>query len=96
MKIDIQYGLPFVHLKVEFRGKKRELDKVLLDTGSAGTIFNADVVGEIGVEPEKDDIVDTIRGINSKAVMAAAKDNLSDAWGSIGIAIHSDSSTWYR
>ncbi|GIN59343.1 hypothetical protein J8TS2_36620 [Lederbergia ruris] len=63
MKIDIQYGLPFVRLKVEFRGKKRELDKVLLDTGSAGTIFNADVVGEIGVEPEKNDIVDTIRGV---------------------------------
>ncbi|MBO0994864.1 retropepsin-like aspartic protease [Bacillus sp. SD088] len=63
MKIDIQYGLPFVRLEIEFRGNKRELNKVLLDTGSAGTIFNADVVGEIGVEPEKNDIVDMIRGV---------------------------------
>lgn len=63
MKINIQYDLPFVSLVVEFRGKKIRLDKVLLDTGSAGTIFNANVVGEIGVVPEENDIVDTIRGV---------------------------------
>ena len=63
MKIDIQYGLPFVRLEVKFRGNKVILDKVLLDTGSAGTIFNANVVDEIGVAPEENDIVDTIRGV---------------------------------
>ena len=63
MKINIQYGLPFVELEVTFRGKKLRLDNVLLDTGSAGTIFNANVVEEIGVVPEKNDTVDTIRGV---------------------------------
>ncbi|MFZ3591355.1 retropepsin-like aspartic protease [Bacillus sp. DJP31] len=63
MKIAIQYGIPFVQLEVHFRGKKLILDKVLLDTGSAGTIFNANVVDEIGVVPEENDLVDTIRGV---------------------------------
>lgn len=63
MKIDIQYGLPFVEIEVTFRGKKLSLNKVLLDTGSAGTILNANVVEDIGVVPEKNDIVDTIRGV---------------------------------
>lgn len=63
MKIDIQHGLPFVKLEVHFRGEKLILDKVLLDTGSAGTIFNANVVDEIGVIPEENDVVDTIRGV---------------------------------
>lgn len=63
MKIDIQHGLPFVQIEVTFRGKELILDKVLLDTGSAGTIFNADVVRAIGVIPESNDVVDTIRGV---------------------------------
>src|SRR5690625_4071131 len=63
MKFNIQYGLPFVELGVTFRGKKLKLDKVLLDTGSAGTIFNANVVENIDVMPEKNDTVDTIRGV---------------------------------
>lgn len=36
MKIDIKYGLPFVEVKVYFRGKALYLKHVLL--GSAGTI----------------------------------------------------------
>ena len=63
MRIHIQYGLPFVELEITFRGKKLLLENVLLDTGSAGTIFNANVVEKIGVVPEENDIVDTIRGV---------------------------------
>ena len=63
MKMHIQYGLPFVELEVQFRGKKVKLKNVLLDTGSAGTIFNANVVEKIGVAPEENDVVDTIRGV---------------------------------
>lgn len=63
MRIDVVHGLPFVKLEVHFRGKKLILDKVLLDTGSAGTILNANVVDEIGVIPEENDVVDIIRGV---------------------------------
>jgi predicted aspartyl protease len=32
--------LPFIEVTVTFRGKSLKLGKVLIDTGSAGTIFN--------------------------------------------------------
>ena len=54
-------GLPFVSVTVMFRGQKLKLERVLLDTGSAGTIFKADVVGAIGVVPESKDGFDFIR-----------------------------------
>lgn len=37
---------------------------MLLDTGSASTLLNADVVQEIGMVPEGNDIVDIIRGVD--------------------------------
>lgn len=41
MNIHVNYGLPFVSVTIQFRNKKLALEKVLLDTGSAGTIFRA-------------------------------------------------------
>ncbi|OXM14755.1 retropepsin-like aspartic protease [Paenibacillus herberti] len=63
MNLIEEYGLPFVKITIEFRGKELELSRVLLDTGSASTLFNADLVGDIGIIPEENDIVDTIRGV---------------------------------
>jgi len=51
------------------------LDNVLIDTGSASTLLNADIVRDIGIIPEKDDTVDTIRGVeyvNTKIVDSIA------------------------
>ncbi|AET58533.1 hypothetical protein HPL003_08850 [Paenibacillus terrae HPL-003] len=36
---------------------------MLLDTGSASTLLNADIVREIGMVPEGNDDVDIIRGV---------------------------------
>lgn len=63
MNIAEENGLPFVSVRIYYRGKKLELRKVLLDTGSASTLLKADVVGEIGIVPEGNDVVDTIRGV---------------------------------
>lgn len=63
MKIIECYGLPFVAIDIEYRGQRLSLDNVLIDTGSASTLLNADVVRDIGIIPEKDDIVETIRGV---------------------------------
>lgn len=63
MNIQEKHGLPFVEVTIVFRGKSLKLKNVLLDTGSASTIFKADLVSEIGAIPEGDDIVDTIRGV---------------------------------
>jgi hypothetical protein len=63
MNITESYGLPFVSMTVVFRGRELKLGKVLLDTGSASTLLNADIVQEIGMVPEGNDIVDIIRGV---------------------------------
>lgn len=63
MKIADIYGLPFISVQLVYRGKKLTLEKVLLDTGSASTLLNADVVMDIGMIPEENDVVNTIRGV---------------------------------
>lgn len=63
MNITEIYGLPFVSMTVMFKGRELKLEKVLLDTGSASTLLNADIVQEIGMVPEGNDIVDIIRGV---------------------------------
>lgn len=63
MNLKIKYGLPFLVLTIQFGGQQLTLENVLLDTGSAGTIFNAGLVGKIGVKPASGDVVHTIRGI---------------------------------
>jgi len=40
MKIKELSELPFVETTVTFRGQSLTLENVLIDTGSAGTIFN--------------------------------------------------------
>ncbi|WP_217594120.1 retropepsin-like aspartic protease [Cohnella sp. GbtcB17] len=63
MKITERYGLPFVSMTVMFRERPLTLTRVLLDTGSAGTLLNADAVQQIGMVPEENDLVDMIRGV---------------------------------
>lgn len=50
MAIDLRllHGLPIVCIEVVFSGRRLHLENVLLDTGSAGTILDADKVAEIG------------------------------------------------
>ncbi|MNW37920.1 hypothetical protein D3C74_149740 [compost metagenome] len=64
MNITEIYGLPFVSMTVVFRGRELKLEKVLLDTGSASTLLNADIVQEIDMVPERNDVVDIIRGVD--------------------------------
>ena len=63
MNITEIYELPFISMTVVFRGRELKLEKVLLDTGSASTLLNADIVQEIGMVPEGNDIVNIIRGV---------------------------------
>lgn len=56
-------GLPFIEATVTFRGRSLKLENVLIDTGSAGTIFNVNKLEEIGVKPESDDVTQTIQGV---------------------------------
>jgi hypothetical protein len=63
MKIKMESGLPYVQMSLTHKNQHQTLHNVVLDTGSAGTIFSADAVLNIGLQLEPDDIVREIRGI---------------------------------
>ncbi|OCT10503.1 hypothetical protein A8709_11930 [Paenibacillus pectinilyticus] len=69
MNIDLIYGLPFIAVTICYKGQELILEHVLLDTGSAGTIFNADIVDQIGVNVEPGDFLSTIRGVGGVEVV---------------------------
>ena len=48
MRIEVQEGLPFVTVLIEQGDKQLQLENVLLDTGSAGSIFSSDRLDIIG------------------------------------------------
>lgn len=57
------HGLPFVEATITYRGQTERLSHILIDTGSAGTIFNVNGLQHIGVKPEPDDTVQVIYGV---------------------------------
>lgn len=63
MKIRIHDGLPYVTATLTYRGQQVVLGQVLLDTGSAGTIFSADKVLAVGLQLEPDDVIHRISGV---------------------------------
>ncbi|MBS1249795.1 MAG: hypothetical protein MAG431_01379 [Chloroflexi bacterium] len=63
MKIDLHDGLPFVSALIRYHELEMKLQNVLLDTGSAATIFSVDKVVEIGLKPEKDDAIERMFGV---------------------------------
>lgn len=63
MEIRIQEGLPYITISLMYRGRQMTLDNILLDTGSAGTIFSADKVLAVDLRLEPDDFVHRIRGV---------------------------------
>ncbi len=63
MKLRVEGRLPFVSVRIRFAGKRLTMDQVLLDTGSAGSVFSADLVRPLGIRPEGDDRVRRILGV---------------------------------
>jgi len=66
MKLLIRNNLPFVTIKVAYRNLSIEIPNILLDTGSATTILNADIISSIGVKPEANDTTAQIVGIGGE------------------------------
>jgi hypothetical protein len=54
---------------VVYRAMRLNVPDVLIDTGSASTIFAADIVAQVGLTPEPSDILHTIRGVGGREVV---------------------------
>ncbi len=63
MRIRIKNGLPYISATLIHHSQRVTLKNVLLDTGSAGSIFSTDKVAGIGLTYEPEDFVHRIRGV---------------------------------
>jgi hypothetical protein len=66
MKIRIEDGLPFVSVTITFQQQQMELKHVILDTGSAGTIFKYNAVKSIGIQQDANDEIHRVCGVGGK------------------------------
>lgn len=63
MKLQLNFGLPFVTVHLISGGKQIEISHVLVDTGSGRTIFATDQVAKIGLILEPADDIRRVRGV---------------------------------
>jgi hypothetical protein len=69
MQLTLVDDLPFVTITMLYQGRRLEIPAVLLDTGSASTVLSADMVSQVGLVPEPDDTLYTIRGVGGAEVV---------------------------
>lgn len=78
MRIRLRDGLPLVGVVLQYRSQRVAFDNVLLDTGSASSVFSADSLLALGVIYEPEDSVHRIRGVGgSEFVFSKQLDRLS-------------------
>jgi len=65
-KLFLLYGLPFVSVTLSANGKSLFLARVLVDTGSGGSVFKADDLAEVDILPGDADIIRNISGIGGE------------------------------
>ncbi len=77
MNLRLQDGLPFIEVTLDHHGQRLILPHVLLDTGSAGSLFAADELLKINVCLEPHDPLRRIRGVGgSEFVFVKTLDHL--------------------
>lgn len=70
-KLKIVYYLTDIQLT--FRGNSLSLDRVLVDTGSGGTIVSTDLAESIGIIAEEDDMIYRITGVGDSEFVFTKK-----------------------
>lgn len=61
--IRLAHGLLFASASLLYSGKQMVCRNVLIDTGSAGTVFSVERVLAVGIHPEPDDAIRELRGV---------------------------------
>lgn len=69
MRLVIKSGLPFISIIVAYRDQQITVHDILIDTDSASTILAAGIAAKIGIVPEHDDVLRTIRGVGGTEVV---------------------------
>lgn len=69
MQFVLKGNLPFTSVAIGYNGSEVEIANVLIDTGSATSIFSADIVEHIKIVPSPQDSLQIIRGIGGTEVV---------------------------
>ena len=73
MKIRLEGGLPYADITLSHHNQQVIVENVLMDTGSASTVFSVDKLLEIGLKLERDDVVHRIRGVGGAEFVFAKR-----------------------
>ncbi len=63
MRLALRHDLPFATVNLSYRGRSLEIPHILIDTGSASSVFATDAVRELGIIPSPDDRLRFLRGV---------------------------------
>ena len=69
MNLTLRDNLPFLTITISHKGLSLDVTDVLVDTGSASTVFSADALDPLGIEPEPTDILRALRGIGGRELV---------------------------
>jgi hypothetical protein len=73
MQLTLRDELPFVTVTVSHGGTTVKVPDMLVDTGSASTLLNADVAASLGIVPEPTDRLRSLRGVGGREVVFARR-----------------------
>jgi len=73
MQLQFKNDLLYISVIIAYQEVKTEISNVLIDTGSATSIFSADQVIKINLIPAPEDILYTIRGVGGNEVVFSRK-----------------------
>ncbi len=66
MRLTLRDDLLFVTATLSYRGATVEIPTVLVDTGAASTVINADLAADAGVYLERSDHLRVLRGVGGR------------------------------
>ena len=69
MKLYLQQRLLFTTVELEHSGKRINLDRVLVDTGSAATLFQTEILESIGIVYAPNDEVHEVFGVGGSELV---------------------------
>ncbi len=69
MRLVLRAELAFTTANLTFRGTTIAIPDVLVDTGAASTVLNADLASEAGVVLERSDRLRVVRGVGDREVV---------------------------
>jgi predicted aspartyl protease len=69
MKLTLKDNLPWTTVSITYQSLRIEIADVLIDTGSASTVFSADAAAQAGINPAPDDRIVVIRGVGGQEVV---------------------------